>query len=113
MIIYSDEKQMFNNVKNEWYDTKKIPCFKYRSKIYARKEEILSLLKEVANINVDNIAFDDVTVKITNKNKTTDYEEIYISFEQIKDEPDSFLAVDDTEVGAGSRIPLWLFGFLY
>ena len=35
------------------------------------------------------------------------------SFEQIKDEPDSFLAVDDTEVGAGSRIPLWLFGFLY
>ena len=35
------------------------------------------------------------------------------SFEQIKDEPDSFLAVDDTEVGTGSRIPLWLFGFLY
>ena len=35
------------------------------------------------------------------------------AFEQIKDEPDSFLAVDDTEVGAGSRIPLWLFGFLY
>ena len=39
MIIYSDEKQIFNNVKNEWYDTKKIPCFKYCSKIYARKEE--------------------------------------------------------------------------
>ena len=35
------------------------------------------------------------------------------SFEQIKDEPDSFLAVDDTELGIGSRIPLWLFGFLY
>ena len=35
------------------------------------------------------------------------------SFEQIKDEPDSFLAVDDTEIGIGSRIPLWLFGFLY
>ena len=85
MIIYSDEKQIFNNVKNEWYDTKKIPCFKYCSKIYARKEEILSLLKEVANINVDNIAFDDVTVKITNKNKDNDYKEIYISFEQIKD----------------------------
>ena len=85
MIIYSDEKQIFNNVKNEWYDTKKIPCFKYCSKIYAKKEEILSLLKEVANINADNIAFDDVTVKITNQNKNTDYEEIYISFEQIRD----------------------------
>ena len=35
------------------------------------------------------------------------------SFEQIKDEPDSFLAVDDTEIGVGSRIPLWMFGFLY
>ena len=35
------------------------------------------------------------------------------SFEQIKDEPDSFLAVDNTEIGTGSRIPLWLFGFLY
>lgn len=35
------------------------------------------------------------------------------SFEQIKDEPDSFLAIDDTEIGMGSRIPLWLFGFLY
>ena len=85
MIIYSDEKQIFNNVKNEWYDTKKIPCFKYCSKIYARKEEILSLLKEVTNINTDNIAFDEVTVKITNKNQNMDYEEIYISFEQIKD----------------------------
>ncbi len=27
--------------------------------------------------------------------------------------PDSYLAVDDTEVGSGSRIPLWLFGFMY
>ena len=35
------------------------------------------------------------------------------TFEQIKDEPDSFLAVDETEVGYGNRIPLWLFGFLY
>ena len=35
------------------------------------------------------------------------------SFEQIKDMPDSFIAADDIEVGAGSKIPLWLFGFLY
>lgn len=35
------------------------------------------------------------------------------SFQQIQDIPDSFLAVDDTEVGVRSRIPLWLFGFLY
>ena len=35
------------------------------------------------------------------------------TFDQIADVPDSYLAVDDTEVGSGNRIPLWLFGFLY
>ena len=35
------------------------------------------------------------------------------TFEQIKDQPDSFLALDDTEVGRGNRIPLWMFGLLY
>ena len=35
------------------------------------------------------------------------------SFTQIKDIPDSYLAIDGIEVGRGYRIPLWLFGFLY
>jgi hypothetical protein len=35
------------------------------------------------------------------------------TFEQIKDLPDSYLAVDDLEVGIRNRIPIWLFGFLY
>lgn len=35
------------------------------------------------------------------------------SFEQIADIPDSYVVVDDTEVGRGNKIPLWLFGFLY
>lgn len=35
------------------------------------------------------------------------------SFEQIKDEQNSFLAVDGTEIGMYSRIPLWMFGLLY
>ena len=35
------------------------------------------------------------------------------TFAQIKDTPDSYLAVDGVEVGRGNRIPLWLFGFLY
>ena len=35
------------------------------------------------------------------------------SFEQIKDMADSYLAVDDIEIGNGKRIPLWIFGFLY
>lgn len=35
------------------------------------------------------------------------------TFNQIADLPDSYLAIDDIEVGNGNRIPLWLFGFLY
>ncbi|MCQ2182702.1 MAG: AAA family ATPase [Bacteroidales bacterium] len=34
------------------------------------------------------------------------------SFEQIKDEQNSFLAIDSIEIGNGNKIPLWLFGFL-
>ena len=35
------------------------------------------------------------------------------SFKQIKDQANSFLVCDDIELGAGNKIPLWLFGFLY
>lgn len=34
-------------------------------------------------------------------------------FEQIKDVPNSYVVNDDVEVDIGSKIPLWLFGFLY
>jgi len=35
------------------------------------------------------------------------------AFGQIKDVPNSFVVNDDVERGLGSKIPLWLFGFLY
>jgi hypothetical protein len=35
------------------------------------------------------------------------------TFEQIKDLPSSYLAVDGIETGGRNRIPLWMFGFLY
>ena len=35
------------------------------------------------------------------------------AFDQIADIPYSYLAIDDTEVGHGNRIPLWMFGLLY
>lgn len=35
------------------------------------------------------------------------------NFDQIANIPDSYLAVDDTEIGNGNRIPLWMFGLLY
>ena len=35
------------------------------------------------------------------------------TFEQIADIENSYLAIDDIEIGMRNRIPLWLFGFLY
>lgn len=35
------------------------------------------------------------------------------NYSQIADIENSFLAVADTEVGIGSRIPLWMFGLMY
>ncbi len=35
------------------------------------------------------------------------------TFDQIADLPNSYLAIDDIEVGNGHRIPLWMFGCLY
>jgi len=35
------------------------------------------------------------------------------SFNQIKDITDSFLAIDDVEIGREGKIPLWMFGLLY
>ncbi|MEA1954021.1 MAG: AAA family ATPase [Campylobacterota bacterium] len=35
------------------------------------------------------------------------------SFKQIKNIEQSYLALDDLEMGDGNKIPLWLFGFLY
>lgn len=52
----------------------------------------------------DFLAADKYTFEVGGKNK---------SFSQVKDIPNSFLAVDDIETGIGSKIPLWLFGFLY
>jgi len=44
------------------------------------------------------------TVEVGEKNK---------DFKQIANVPNSFLALDDIEIGFGAKIPLWLFGFLY
>jgi uncharacterized protein len=35
------------------------------------------------------------------------------SFNQIKDLGNSFLAIDDVQIGRANKIPLWLFGFMY
>ncbi len=52
----------------------------------------------------DFLVDDKYTFEIGGKNK---------DFSQIKDIKNSFLGVDNTEIGVKNKIPLWLFGFLY
>ncbi|MBQ7442440.1 MAG: AAA family ATPase [Bacteroidaceae bacterium] len=52
----------------------------------------------------DFLVDDTYTFEVGGKGKT---------FSQIKDISNSFLAVDDTEIGYSNRIPLWMFGLLY
>ncbi len=52
----------------------------------------------------DFIVDDKILFEIGGKGKT---------FKQIKDIPDSYLALDNIEYGMNAKIPLWIFGFLY
>ena len=52
----------------------------------------------------DFLVDDKYTFEVGGKNK---------DFSQIKDVENSFLAIDDIEIGYKAKIPLWIFGFLY
>jgi hypothetical protein len=52
----------------------------------------------------DFLVDESFTFEIGGKNKTK---------KQIKNIENSFIVVDDVEVGGERKIPLWLFGFLY
>jgi len=52
----------------------------------------------------DFLVNEKFTFEVGGKNK---------SFKQIKEIPNSYLALDDIEIGTDGKIPLWLFGFLY
>jgi len=60
---------------------------------------------DVKYLNIGDFIIDDkFIIEVGGKNK---------SFKQVKNIEDSFVVADDTEVGFGAKIPLWLFGFLY
>ena len=73
-----------------------------------RETFFINQLSAVADVNYptkgDFIVNDRFLFEVGGKNKT---------FDQIKDIPDSFLAIDGVETGHANRIPLWMFGLLY
>lgn len=96
-------------------------------KIYLDNPNLLYALS-TADANEGNVRetffANQMKVKhVVTSSKTTDFiiDSIYSfeiggknkGFKQIKDVPDSFIAVDGVESGFENKIPLWLFGFLY
>lgn len=73
-----------------------------------RQMFFLNMLKNIYEVSIpaqgDFLVGKEYTFEVGGKKKT---------YDQVKDLPHSFLAVDDLEVGVGDKIPLWLFGFLY
>ncbi len=73
-----------------------------------RESFFFNQLQHVSNVNYprkgDFLVDHTYLFEVGGKNKT---------YEQIADEPNSYLAVDGIEVGSRNRIPLWMFGLLY
>jgi len=108
------------------YPQKSMKMLSKPDKIYLNNSNLLyTLADEYANIgNVRETFFaNQVSAKYTvNTSQKGDFQvddSIFEvggetkSFKQIKDLPESYLVVDETETGYGNKIPLWLFGFLY
>ena len=108
------------------YPQKSMKALGKPDKIYLNNSNLLyTLADENANIgNVRETFFaNQVSAKYTvNTSQKGDFQvdnNIFEvggktkSYKQIKDLPESYLIIDETEVGYGNKIPLWLFGFLY
>lgn len=66
--------------------------------------QVASFYKVNLHLSADFIIDDRFVIEVGGRNK---------DYNQIKNLADSFLAVDDIEVGFKNKIPLYLFGFLY
>ncbi len=67
------------------------------------KQDFL-MIEFLAQKKGDFLVDDKYIFEVGGKNK---------DFSQIKDVDNSFLAIDDIEIGYKAKIPLWMFGFLY
>lgn len=66
--------------------------------------QLKDLLKITASDKGDFLVNDKYTIEIGGKDK---------NFDQVKEIKDAYIAADRMEIGAGKKIPLYLFGMLY
>jgi predicted AAA+ superfamily ATPase len=124
MLSILDKANLLNILSSEKASLKKMAR---PDKIYCDNPNIMYSLTENINVGTKRETF------FLNQLRSAGYDVLYPSsgdflvegkflfevggkdksFDQIKDIPNSFLAIDDVEVGRGNRIPLWMFGLLY
>jgi len=103
-------KKMQKPAKIYLHNTNLINClYSYNLNVGTQREtfffnQLRTLHRIKYPVKGDFIVDSNYTFEIGGKNKS--------SF-QIQEIPNSFLAMDDIEIGFGNKIPLWLFGFLY
>lgn len=123
-LHYLDEAQIISTL---WPDTFSDNLLKRPDKLYLHNPNLMQAIA-FENTNVGTLRetfFLNQLKAVTNvtSSKTTDFviNNKYMfeiggknkNFNQVKDMPDSFIAIDDIEYGLGKKIPIWLFGFLY
>jgi predicted AAA+ superfamily ATPase len=125
-LRYLDYLKRAGLIQTFLYPQKSIKMLTKPDKIYLNNSNLIyTLADENANIgNVRETFFaNQLSVKHTvNTSQQGDFLVDGAVFEvggktkhynQIKDLPNSYLVIDETEVAYGNKIPLWLFGFLY
>jgi predicted AAA+ superfamily ATPase len=122
-IHYLDKAELITHISHE---AKRFKNIKKADKLYLNNTNLFNALcsdvesgtiREVFFVNMlkpfysvyysdigDFIVGEKYIFEVGGKNK---------SYKQIKDVKNSFVVADDIEVGFDSKIPLWLFGFLY
>lgn len=124
MLYVLDKANLLNILSSEKSSLKNMAR---PDKIYCDNTNIMYSLTENINVGTKRETF------FLNQMKSAGYEVLYPptgdflvegkylfevggkdkTFAQIKDIPESYLAVDDIESGRGNKIPLWMFGLLY
>lgn len=66
--------------------------------------QLLNAEFEVFEPRSGDFLVNDITIEVGGKDKTT---------KQVRNAPSYMVAADDIETGSNTKIPLWLFGFLY
>lgn len=113
-------------ISNLYSENKSLSSFEKPAKIYLNNtNQIYAFGKADVNIGTIREAFFMQATRYNQKVFYTEKGDFKVNglvfevggknkgFDQIKDVKNSFVVVDDQEIGFKNKIPLWLFGFLY